>query len=163
MPRAVTPLVDPVPLPAIAADESWQHVLLESRLQTERKALGTQKPTQKRWVWALLLSCPAPIVSFDAIRDLPRGSILTVLAGGELHDAEGVQAHLSEVMRTTIGRLPFTSAVEVMELSMRDGSTDDGVCWHRSNDADVDLRTGGQIPWSEFELGRSGLLDGPRA
>jgi len=158
-----TPLIDPVPLPAIAAGESWQHVLLESRQQTERKVIGTQKPTQKRWVWALLLSCPAPIPSFDAIGDLPRGSVLTVLAAGELRDAEGLQAHLSEPMRAVIDRLPFTSTATGMTCALRDGTTDDGVFWHLSNDADVDLRTGAQFPWSEFELGRSRLLGGSAA
>lgn len=162
-PPPTTPLVDPVPLPAIAAGESWQHVLLESRLQTARKVVGTQKPTQKRWVWALLLSCPQPIPSFDAIGDLPRGAVLTVLVAGELRDAEGLRAHLSERIRAVIDRLPLTSAEEVVEVSMRDGTTCAGVFWHLSNDPDVNLRTGARISWSEFERGRSSLLETPTA
>lgn len=159
-PLPATPLVDPVPLPAIAAGESWQHVLLESRLQAARRIVGTGEPTHRRWVWALLLSCPQPIRSFDAIGDLPTGTILTVLVAGELHDAEGLLAHLSSPMRAVIDQLPFASAVTRAELFMRDGTTSDGLCWQLSNDPDIDLRATTELPWSAFELGRSRLLDG---
>ncbi len=162
-PLPATPLVDPVPLPAIAAGETWQHVLLESRVQTERRVVATEEPTQKRWVWALLLSCPQPIPSFAAAGELPAGSVLTVLVAGELRDAEGLRPHLSEPMRAVVDVLPLTSTATGMELSMRDGTTSDGVAWHLSNDPEVDLQPAAAIRWSDFEDGRRQLLRGQTA
>jgi len=106
------PLVDPVPLPAIAAGENRQHVLRESRLRQARRVVAPQQATTQRWVWALLLSCPQPISSFDAIADLPHGSIITALLGGEVRDIAGLQDLLSPSMRVALaGRSDLLEAL----------------------------------------------------
>lgn len=157
-PPVAGPLADPVPLPMLAADLHWQHVLLENRLQTERRVVGTQEPRQKRWAWALLLSCPQPIASFRAIDDLPRGSIVTALLAGEVRDLASLRDVLTPSTRTVIDKLPLVSAPETLTLTLRDGTSGDGVCLHLSNDPGAELRTGGAIGWEAFEDGRAQLL-----